>query len=235
MTLHAAIEKLLRTTGRPMTLEEIALSLNRNKRYQKKDGSEITAFQIHGRTRKYPGMFRRNGQMVSVIGEEPVKDREESEPAFVEKQKPLFSGLSSSRSKDEKYVLDLCDKILDSKCLRQHKFDFLVGDCNFKGRAVRLPVDGYYPNLDLVVEYRERQHTEPVSFFDKVNVLTVSGVHRGEQRRIYDERRRKVLPQKGITVVEVSFSDFEYDSGKRIIRNPAHDETVIRKILNGFL
>jgi hypothetical protein len=64
MTLHEAIEKLLRQEKRPMTTGEIAVALNRNQWYVKKDSSPITAFQIHGRTRKYETLFRREGSMV---------------------------------------------------------------------------------------------------------------------------------------------------------------------------
>jgi len=54
MTLHDAIVKLLQQTGRSMTTQQIADELNRNGWYEKKDRSEITAFQIHGRTKNYP-------------------------------------------------------------------------------------------------------------------------------------------------------------------------------------
>lgn len=69
MTLHEAIEKLLRETGRPMTTQKIADELNKNGWYQKKDGSTIQAFQIHGRTRKYSNIFDRDGTIVSLIGQ----------------------------------------------------------------------------------------------------------------------------------------------------------------------
>ena len=59
MTLHEAIEKLLRNAGRPMTTQQIAEELNKNGWYQKKDGSKIQAFQIHGRTRNYANIFER--------------------------------------------------------------------------------------------------------------------------------------------------------------------------------
>jgi hypoxanthine-DNA glycosylase len=69
MTLHAAIEKLLRQTGRPMRTEQIADELNKNNWYLKKDGSAIQAFQIHGRTRNYTNIFDRDGSTVSLIGQ----------------------------------------------------------------------------------------------------------------------------------------------------------------------
>jgi hypothetical protein len=69
MTLHEAIEKLLKQTGRSMTTTEIANELNKNKWYQKKDGSEIDPFQIHGRTKNYPQLFDRDGSKVYLKGQ----------------------------------------------------------------------------------------------------------------------------------------------------------------------
>ena len=40
-----------------------------------------------------------------------------------------------------------------------------------------------------------------MEFFDKRQ--TVSGVGRGEQRKIYDQRRRDVLPVNGIKLIEI--------------------------------
>lgn len=66
MKLHEAIEKLILETGRSMTTTEIANELNKNGWYKKKDGSVITAYQIHGRTKNYPQIFTRNGSKVSL-------------------------------------------------------------------------------------------------------------------------------------------------------------------------
>jgi len=85
MTLHEAIEKLLRQTGRPMTTQQIADELNKNGWYQKKDGSAIQAFQIHGRTRNYAKIFDRDGSTVSLIGQTITK----SKPATTKKPKAL--------------------------------------------------------------------------------------------------------------------------------------------------
>jgi hypoxanthine-DNA glycosylase len=73
MTLHEAIEKLLRQTGRPMTTQQIADELNKNGWYQKKEDSTIQAFQIHGRTRNYANIFDRDGSTVSLIGQSVTK------------------------------------------------------------------------------------------------------------------------------------------------------------------
>ncbi len=69
MTLHEAIEKLLRQNNRTMTTQEIADELNKNGWYQKKDGSEIQAFQVYGRTRNYPSIFDRDGSTIFLVGE----------------------------------------------------------------------------------------------------------------------------------------------------------------------
>lgn len=73
MTLHEAIEKLLHSKGQPMTTQQIANELNINNWYKKKDGSQITAFQIHGRTKNYASIFNRNGSLVSLIGQKRDK------------------------------------------------------------------------------------------------------------------------------------------------------------------
>lgn len=124
---------------------------------------------------------------------------------------------------DETYLLDLCDEVLRVEGIRQYKFDFLVGD---SGR--KLPVDIYYLTLKLVIEYRETQHSNEVKFFDKPEKMTVSGVSRGEQRKIYDQRRRDMLPQNGIQLIEIDYTDFNFDSRHRIIRNREKDLEVVR-------
>ena len=161
-----------------------------------------------------------------IIKKEIVKPEVKSNPKQISKPKI---------DKDEFYVLNLCDKILNLNSSRQHKFDFLLGDKNKNGNAAKLPVDSFYKELNLVIEYCERQHTESVSFFDKPYKITVSGVHRGEQRKIYDQRRRKVLPENNIKLIEISYSDFAFDGQKRIIRNIQADEIIIRNKLKMVL
>lgn len=129
------------------------------------------------------------------------------------------------------YVLDLCDKVLGLTSSRQHKFDFLLGDMGKNGQRRKLSVDSYYENLNLVIEFYEKQHTENVENFDKRNKMTISGVHRGEQRKIYDERRRQVLPQNNIKLIEISYSDFNFNKQKRIIRDLKHDPEIVKQKL----
>ncbi len=125
---------------------------------------------------------------------------------------------------DEAYILDICDEVLGLKGLRQYRFDFLRGDSGTK-----LPVDIYYPTLKLVIEYREKQHTEAVAFFDKR--VTSSGISRGEQRKKYDELRRTEIPKNELELIEFDYSEFGHRKGKRLLRNKEEDEKIIREKL----
>lgn len=136
---------------------------------------------------------------------------------------------------DEQYIVALCDEVLGRHALRQHKFDFLRGDPGKNGQGHRLPVDAYYADLQLVVEYRERQHTEPHAFFDKPDRITLSGVHRGRQRALYDERRRTVLPVHGIALIEVPVSEFTHDKRGRLVRDRDADVAVVERLLKPWL
>jgi hypothetical protein len=145
---------------------------------------------------------------------------------IIETNENLMSSCSAEPSvtadiKDECYVINLCDQILGERALRQHCFDFLRG---VTGKM--LPIDAYYAELNLVIEYHEKQHSESVSFFD--HRLTASGVNRGEQRRQYDERRRTVLPQHGITLIEICYSELKHSNQKRLTRDKELDMEVLK-------
>lgn len=130
--------------------------------------------------------------------------------------------------RDELYVLELCDEVLKRKASRQHRFDFLKGD---SGR--KLPVDAYYEDLKLVIEYRERQHSEPVALFDKR--MTVSGISRGEQRARYDKLRSEKIPEEGLQLVEFCYSDFAHGSNKRLKQIEQYDILVIQEKLKIYI
>lgn len=133
---------------------------------------------------------------------------------------------------DEAYVLNLCDRVLGEVGSRQHRFDWLMGDPGRSGRRVRLPVDGYWPFANLVVEYRERQHGQSVPHFDKPARLTVSGVHRGIQRALYDALREELIPRHGIRLVIITPADLDATSTGRLRRNEDHDVPAIRRLLS---
>lgn len=135
---------------------------------------------------------------------------------------------------DEHYVIGLCSEILnqEKEVKTQHGFDFLRGDVLKNGVLVenvgrKLPVDAYYEKFNLVVEYWERQHMEQVSFFDKKK--TCDGRTRAEQRAVYDQRRKELLPKNGIKLVIIKYSDF--GECKRLCRNHERDIAVVRQKL----
>ena len=67
--LHDEIRGILVGNGNAwMTTREVATLVNQRGRYHKGDGSEVTAFQIHGRTRNYPQLFERKGSKVRCKG-----------------------------------------------------------------------------------------------------------------------------------------------------------------------
>jgi hypothetical protein len=81
------------------------------------------------------------------------------------------------------------------------------------------------------VEYREQQHDRPVAFFDKPERMTVSGVHRGRQRALYDARRDELIPARGIRLVIIKPSDLDATPRGRLCRNEAADLPVIEVLL----
>jgi len=106
----------------------------------------------------------------------------------------------------EKYVIGLLEELL-GPAVKGKRWPWALGDVSERtGRAVELPFDAYWPDRRLIVEVDEDQHRESDAFFDKPERLTVSGVHRGEQRRIYDQRKRSLARKRGYTVVVIEWS-----------------------------
>lgn len=137
--------------------------------------------------------------------------------------------MADRSTSDEHYVLDLCDDVLGIRGLRQFTFEWLRGDPSPKRPlGTKLPVDGYWPALGLVVEFQEEQHSQPSPFFDRRQ--TVSGVGRGEQRRLYDARKRELVPLHSLRLVVIEKSDFLVRS-KRILRNRHMDLDIVRQHL----
>lgn len=139
--------------------------------------------------------------------------------------------MATRAESDEHYVLDLCDEVIGAKCSRQHRFGWLLGDESpATGRRVALPVDGFWEAERLVVEFAESQHDQATPHFDKPDVLTVSGVHRGIQRAIYDNRRRLLIAEHGLRLVVIAATDFRL-KGKKIDRDRTRDLEIVSAIL----
>lgn len=142
---------------------------------------------------------------------------------------------AASRVRDEIYVIDLCDEMFGIAASRQHRFDWLTGDPGRDGRSRTLPVDAYYQPLKLVVEYGETQHVAAVPFFDKPDLLTVSGVDRGRQRRLYDERRHDLIPRHGLRLWVIAPADMGGDRrGRLSSRNHERDLELLRSAWRRF-
>lgn len=82
MTLHEEIVQILKEKGNPLSTSEISDLVNQRKNYKKKDGSSVSPFQIHGRTRNYSNLFLRNK---STVG---LKDRDEAVMDNVKRDNP---------------------------------------------------------------------------------------------------------------------------------------------------
>lgn len=143
-------------------------------------------------------------------------------------------GRARNPDNDAFYVLNLCEQVLGSISSREHRFEWLRGDVSSRtGRSMTLPVDGYWRELGLVVEVMESQHFAPTPHFDKPDVITVSGVNRGLQRRLYDQRKAELIPLHGISFLAIAISEFE-TRGKKLRREPAADIEVVRGRLSAM-
>jgi len=106
----------------------------------------------------------------------------------------------------ERYVVGLLEQLL-GPAERGKRFPWAAGDVSAKtGRAVLLPFDAVWEDRKLIMEVDEEQHRESTPFFDKAHRLTVSGVHRGEQRRLYDARKRAAAKTAGYQVIALVWS-----------------------------
>jgi hypothetical protein len=158
-------------------------------------------------------------------------------PYKQEKKKPENDPIAIRLNSDETYVIALCDKVLSLKADRHKRFDFLMGDLHKDGKTkTMLPVDAYYEELQLVVEYKEIQNFRPVASREKEDEdeEDTNTVTREELRRIYDERRAKVLPKNDISMVVISYSDFVFNDKNKIIRMEENDLEVVQKALKDF-
>lgn len=130
---------------------------------------------------------------------------------------------------DEKYVLDLIAELLNEKFEWQKTFDSLRGDQGKLGRRYKLPVDAYFEQHNLIVEYREIQHYKPVTIMDRK--LTVSGISRGEQRKLYDLRKEKWAHESNIDFFAVSYLDLDHRSSGKLKRTTELDRSTLESLL----
>ena len=121
----------------------------------------------------------------------------------------------------ERYCAGLVRDVLNcSGYLENHRFDFLRGDPTPKlPKGAKLPVDAYYPEANLVLEFRESQHyADRSELWDKR--ITATGETRKQQRKKYDNRREAVLPNHGIRLLIIYDYQLtgDYENDLRFIR-----------------
>ena len=67
VTLHEEVADILRARSNSwMSTAQIAAAVNARGRYHKKDGTAVTPFQVHGRTKNYESLFERNSSLVRL-------------------------------------------------------------------------------------------------------------------------------------------------------------------------
>lgn len=137
---------------------------------------------------------------------------------------------------DEYYIVDLCDEILTAKASRRHKFGFLLGDFH-KDEKTRtaLPVDAYYRELNLVLLFSEKQKNLSGEAYAKSDRMTISGVTRSEQRKVYDQRKRSALESKNIDYIEIDYSSFKVNGRNKLTRDVEGDTKILTAILKDHI
>lgn len=161
-----------------------------------------------------------------------VEYTSKEEPSAKSKTRVLKGRVAS----DEFFILDLCDIVLKKKASRQHKFGFILGDLHKDGESrTRLPLDAYYADLNLVIEFCEKEHSVEGEDLDKPKKKTISGVDRVEQRKIYNHRKKAALKEKDINLIEIDYSMFVCDEEQKIIRNIEDVKIILTKLLKDFV
>lgn len=84
----------------------------------------------------------------------------------------------------------------------QRAFDMLLGDSGKIGQIRKLTIDSCFPEMNLAVEYRDKQHSQQCNIMDRH--MTVSRVHRGGQRRLYDLRKEKWVADNKMDYLSIS-------------------------------
>ncbi len=136
---------------------------------------------------------------------------------------------------DEFYIINLCDELLKAKASRKHTFPFLLGDMHKRGKIrTKLPLAAFYEDANLVIEFLEKENTTE-AYLEKLQVITSSGITRGEQIIRYNKRRRDVLEKKNINLIEIDYSLFENDAKNNLSRTKDKDVSLIKNILKQYL
>lgn len=173
---------------------------------------------------------RKNAYTYWYFVNKEVDEFEYVEP-YVPGYKLRQQRMKEKKYRDEDYVVDLCNEILGETALKKYRFDFLRGDAREGEKGIRLPIDAYYPNSKIAIEYHEWQHVESLHYVGDRGKMTISGVKRDEQRRIYDKRKKEVLAKHGITLIEIGYNELRHDHSKCLSRTKELDKAILEKKL----
>lgn len=133
------------------------------------------------------------------------------------------------KNSDEYYLVNLCDEILGEEASRKHTFDSIVGNLHKRGKGrTKLPVDAYYEDLDLVIEFFKAQP-------ETQEELTEEEKARNEQITYYDELKKKRVLKMEFHFVEIKYSQFDLNASGELIRNTENDVSVLKNILQEFV
>lgn len=66
MTLHKAMELVLRESGRPMSAADLAAEINRRNLYRQKNGNEVPSGQVSARRARHQDCFDLNDGQISL-------------------------------------------------------------------------------------------------------------------------------------------------------------------------
>ena len=91
----------------------------------------------------------------------------------------------------EQIVMQIVSDLTNFDYTPQKKFDWLRGVNDFP-----LFCDGYFPELNLVVEFDGRQHREPVANF--------GGEERFKVTQANDKIKDTLIPKHGLTLIRIS-------------------------------
>ena len=151
--------------------------------------------------------------------------------APVEVSKKQQAKLNRENS-DEHYLVGLCNELIGEQASQQHKFGFLLGDYHKDGKKrTALPIDAFYREANLAIEFKSDQ----TGFRPGDNKITASGVTRTEQRKIYDARKRDVLKEEGIKLIEIQYGAFDASEDRKLTRNKEADLKVLSAFLGGLI
>jgi hypothetical protein len=163
-------------------------------------------------------------------GSEYVSDRKPDAPNA--KQRRAIERENS----DEVYLIGLIDELLNKEGSRKHTFSYLLGDLHQDGETrTELPIDLYYRELKLALEFIEHPASEKEMIAAKQEKLTVSGVPRAEQRIIYFERKKSILEKKEIDFIEIPIAAFDVNESFKLKRVQESDLRVLGNLLSDFI